>query len=147
ISSKVRMPVKTPADAGERDLSWFDFPLLRDMSADGSTILFEEQGEGGRPNYSIFVRRTDGAPAVHIGDGSAICLSPDLQSALIGSPSGPFNTFSIVPIGPGEPRKVTVPLQTIGGSQWFPDGKRLVFVGNAPGRPTRAYEYTIESGR
>jgi Tol biopolymer transport system component len=147
ISLKVRMPVKTPADAGERDLSWFDFPLLRDMSADGSTILFEEQGEGGRPNYSIFVRRTDGAPAVHIGDGSAICLSPDLQSALIGSPSGPFNIFSIVPIGPGEPRKVAVPLHTIGGSQWFPDGKRLVFVGNAPGRPSRAYEYTIESGR
>ena len=51
-----------------------------------------------------------------------------------------------MPIGPGEPRKLILPLQA-DGSRWFPDGKRLVFVGNEPGRPRRSYEYTIESGK
>lgn len=83
------MLVKTPADSDERDLSWFDFPTPRDMSPDGSTLLFDEQGEGGGPNYGVCVRRTDGAPAVRIGDGAASRFSPDLQSAVTRAPSDP----------------------------------------------------------
>lgn len=147
LSIKARMLVKTPADTDERDLSWFDYPILRDISPDGSTILFDEEGEGGGPNYSVFVRRTDGAPAVRIGDGYAIRLSPDLQSALTNTPADPSNAFTITPIGPGEARKVIVPLQAAGNGRWFPDGKRLVLVGNEPGRPRRSFEYTIESGK
>ena len=144
---KARMLVKTPSDVDERDLSWFDFPSPRDMSADGSTILFDEEGEGGGPNYSVFVRRTDGAPAVRIGDGYAVRLSPDIQSALTNTPSDPPNAFTITPIGPGEPRKVIVPLQSAANHRWFPDGKRLVFNGHEQGRPARSYEYTIDSGK
>jgi len=145
LSFKSRMLVKTPADSDERDLSWFDFPTPRDLSPDGSTLLFDEQGEGAGPNYGVFVRRTDGAPAVRIGDGAASRFSPDLQSALTRLPSNPRNVWTIIPIGPGEPRNVVMPLQA-SVVRWFPDGKRLVFVGNEPGRPTRSYEYTIESG-
>jgi Tol biopolymer transport system component len=146
LSFKARMLVKTPTDSDERDLSWFDFPTPRDMSPDGTTLLFDEQGEGGGPNYSVFVRRTDGAPAVRIGDGAASRLSPDLQTALTHAPSDPPNALTIMPIGPGEARKMVLPLQA-GGSRWFPDGKRLVFIGNEPARPRRSYEYTIESGK
>jgi Tol biopolymer transport system component len=118
------------------------------MSADGSTILFNEQGEGGGPNYSAFVRRTDGAPAVRLGDGYRGRLSPDLQSALTGSPSQPSNVLTLMPIGPGEPRKVVIPLQQMTpASRWFPDGKRLAVVGSERGRPLRSYEYTITSGK
>ena len=147
LSIKARMLVKTPADADERDLSWFDFPTLHDISTDGSTILFDEQGEGGGPNYSVFVRRSDGAPAVRIGDGNAIRFSPDLQSALTQGATDPLNVFAITPVGPGEPRKVTLPLQSAANHRWFPDGKRIVFAGNDPGRPRRSYEYTIQSGK
>src|SRR4029077_12407743 len=97
ISLRTRILVKTPANTDEQDLSWFDYGLLSDMSADGSTILFNEQGEGGGPNYSVFVRRTDGAPAVRLGDGYSRRLSPDLQSALTGSPSQPSNVLTIMP--------------------------------------------------
>ena len=147
IAMKSRMLVKTPADPDERDLSWFDFAILRDMSADGSTVLFDEEGEGGGANYSVFVRRTDGAPAVRIGDGGALRLSPDLQWALTQGPADPLNVFIIMPVGAGEPRRITVPLQSPVNPRWFPDGKRLAVVANEPGRPRRAYEYTIESGK
>jgi Tol biopolymer transport system component len=55
IYLRMRVLVKTPANTDEQDLSWFDYGLLSDMSADGSTILFSEQGEGGGPNSSAFV--------------------------------------------------------------------------------------------
>ena len=124
-SLRTRIVVKTPANTDEQDLSWFDYGLLSDMSADGSTILFNEQGEGGGPNHSVFVRRTDGAPAVRLADGYSRRLSPDLQSALTGSLSQPSNVLTIMPIGPGEARKVVIPLQTTSGIRWFPDGKWL----------------------
>jgi Tol biopolymer transport system component len=148
VSLKARLLVKTPRDAEERDLSWFDNPLLRDMSPDGSLVLFDEEGEGGGPNYSAFVRRTDGSPAVRIGEGYALRLSPDSQSALTSVPSGPANAWTITPIGPGEPRKIIVPLQATNGiPRWFPDGKRLAVIGNEPGRPNRSYEFSIETGK
>jgi Tol biopolymer transport system component len=146
LSFKSRMLVKTSADSDERDLSWFDFPTPRDLSPDGSTLLFDEQGAGGGPHYGVFVRRTDGAPAVRIGDGAASRFSPDLQSVLTRAPSDPPNISTIIPIGPGEQRKIVMPLQA-SVVRWFSDGKRLVFVGNELGRPRRSYEYTIESGK
>src|SRR4029077_538332 len=114
IYLRMRILVKTPANTDERDLSWFDYSFLTDMSADGSTLLFNEQGEGGGPNSSAFVRRTDGAPAVRLGDGTPRRLSPDLQSALTASPSQPSNVLTLMPIGPGEARKVVIPLQQMG---------------------------------
>jgi eukaryotic-like serine/threonine-protein kinase len=151
IYLRMRILVKTPANTDEQDLSWFDYSFLNDMSADGSTLLFNEQGEGGGPNSSAFVRRTNGAPAVRLGDGTPRRLSPDLQSALIASPSQPSNVLTLMPIGPGEARKVVIPLQQMGagptGSRWFPDGKRLAVVGSEAGRPSRSYEYTIASGK
>ena len=139
------MLVKTPTDSEERDLSWFDFPTPRDLSPDGSSLLFDEQGAGAGPTYGVFVRRTDGAPAVRIGDGAASRFSPDLQSALTRLPSNTRDVWTIIPIGPGESRNIVMPLQA-SVVRWFPDGKRLVFVANEAGRPTRSDEYTIESG-
>jgi hypothetical protein len=74
-------------------------------------------------------------------------LSPDLQSAWTRSPSQPSNVSTIVPVGPGEARKVVIPLQQLTTSRWFPDGKRLAVVGSERGRPLRSYEYTIASGK
>jgi Tol biopolymer transport system component len=147
VSTKVRMLVKTPRDDKERDISWFDYGLLRDMSPDGSTLLFEEEGEGGGPNYSVFIRHTDGSPAVRLGDGYAGRLSPDLQWATTSSPLEASNVLTIVPVGPGEPRKLTIPLRAQGFVNWFPDGKRLIVVGNEPGRPRRTYEFVIDTGK
>jgi Tol biopolymer transport system component len=146
-AGKARMLVKTPADTEERDISWFDYALLRDISADGGTVLFDEEGEGGGPGYSVFVRRTDGSPAVRLGAGYAGRLSPDGQWASTASPLKPPNTMSLVPIGPGEPKHFVVPLEVSGIPRWFPDGKRLAVIGREPGRPYRTYEYVLDGGK
>jgi hypothetical protein len=58
------------------------------------------------------------------------------------------NVITIVPVGPGEPRKLTIPVEPVGALnwRWFPDGKRLIVTGNEPGRPRRSYEYVIDYG-
>jgi dipeptidyl aminopeptidase/acylaminoacyl peptidase len=144
---KGRTLVKTPADKDERDFGWLDYGLIRDMSADGATVLFDEEGEGGGPNYSVFVRHTDGSPAIRLGDGYATRLSPDSQWVATQLPSA-LDSIILVPVGPGEPRKLTIGLpQLFGFPGWFPDGKRLALIGSEPGRPRRSFEYSIETGK
>jgi eukaryotic-like serine/threonine-protein kinase len=53
-----------------RELSWFDFSLPARLSADGKTLLFGEVGEAGGATYGIYIRGTDGSPAVRLGDGN-----------------------------------------------------------------------------
>jgi eukaryotic-like serine/threonine-protein kinase len=78
----------------EVDLSWLDYSYPADLSQDGETILFDEEGEGGGTYgkggswaYTVYLRKTDGSPAVRLGEGSAIALSPD-QKWVISRPEG-----------------------------------------------------------
>src|SRR5262249_21231259 len=68
---------RPPGGDHEINLTWFDYSVSRDLSNDGKTILFEEEGDGGGPNYSIYIRSIDGGPAVRLGEGWAFSLSPD----------------------------------------------------------------------
>ena len=54
---------------GERDLSWLDWSLTTFLSRDGSTVLINEQGQGGELDYSIYLRGTDGSTPMHVGSG------------------------------------------------------------------------------
>ena len=147
-SVRARMFAKTSESAAERELTWFDFPILTDISTDGSLILFNEEGDGGGLNYSAFVRATSGAPAVRIADGHGLRLSPDRQSVLMSRPTEPANQFWIVPVGAGEEKGISVPASysILGRPRWFPDGKRLLFIAVERGRQQRSYEFTIASG-
>jgi dipeptidyl aminopeptidase/acylaminoacyl peptidase len=144
-TAKSRMLVKTPADKEERDFGWLDWGILRDMSADGSMVLFDEEGEGGGPTYSVFVRRTDGSPATRLGEGYAGSLSPDSQWVTTLLPTD--RSIVLVPVGPGEPRKLRTGLADVSLPTWFPDGKRIAIIGREAGRPPRAFEYSIDSGK
>ena len=61
----------------ERDLSWLDFSALRDFSADGKKILFDESAEAGGAEGTVFLRDTDGSAPVRLGPGFGMGLSPD----------------------------------------------------------------------
>lgn len=57
-----------PGDTAEREVSWLDYSVLRDLSPDGGRLLIEEGGEGGGRNYGVYLRPTDGSPAVRLGE-------------------------------------------------------------------------------
>ena len=64
-----------PGEKAERDLSWFDAGLPVALSPDGKVLLLSEVGEGGGERYSVYLRPTDGSPAIRLGEGNACDLT------------------------------------------------------------------------
>ncbi|MBI3664908.1 MAG: serine/threonine-protein kinase [Acidobacteria bacterium] len=141
------LEVLPPGETKERDLSWLDSSLVRDISPDGKTVLFGESGEGGGATYAVYVRKTDGSPAVRIGEGSAQALSPDGKWVLSITSQSSSPQLVLFPTGPGE----SIPLERQGinyqAASWFPDGKRILIMGNEPGHPVRFYVHDLETGK
>ena len=135
-----------PGETKERDLSWLDHGYLSDLSPEGKTILFSNTGEGAGINYAVYLRQTDGSPAVRLGDGDSQRLSPDGKWALALLYTPP--QLVLLPTGAGEARSLERgPIeQYSGGACWFPDGKRVVFQGREPGHDWRCYVQSIEGG-
>ena len=134
------------AGGRERDLSWFDFSTLSDFSADGTTALFTETGEGGGTTYGVYLRKTDGSPAIRLGDGYALALSPD-GDWVVSSPLGPQTPLIFLPTGPGEPRPLPPDGMDHLGALWLPDGKRIVFSGSQPGHGARLFVQDVSGGK
>ncbi|MGA9393599.1 MAG: protein kinase [Candidatus Sulfotelmatobacter sp.] len=142
--ARINLSALAPGETRERSLSWFDWSLLNDMSADGKTIVFSETGEASGANYSIFLRKTDGSPAVRLGDGGFGFLSPDGQwvVTLVGSPAN----LTLLPTGVGEPRKLTDDKADHFNAAWLADGKSIVFSSAEPGRKARTFFLDIQGG-
>jgi Tol biopolymer transport system component len=135
-----------PGETKERDLSWLDRVFLSDLSTNGKTILFSYSGEGSGINYAVYLRQTDGSPAVRLGDGDSPLLSPDGKWALALLYTPP--QLALLPTGAGEARQLERGHieQYSPGACWFPDGKRILFQGREPGHDWRCYIQSIEGG-
>jgi eukaryotic-like serine/threonine-protein kinase len=135
---RVGMVGMTAGSSKERDLSWLDWSAPKDLSFDGKKLLFTESGEAGGENYSTYLRGTDGSPAVRLGDGVSFALSPDQRWVLSGLPKAPVQ-LNLLPTGAGESRQLTHDQINRLWARWFPDGKRLLFSGDEPGKGVRLY--------
>ena len=133
-----------PGDKEERELGWFGWSILRDLSRDGRRILFTEAGDGGGPNYTVFMRDTDGSPPVRIGEGDALAISPDGKWAITKPPKG--GQLKMVPTGAGETRQITHDAITYDAVRWLPDGKKLLASGIEAGHGARDYLIDSTSG-
>jgi len=140
-------------DAKERDLSWLDYSYPADLSADGKTVLFDEEGVGGgvqygnakELTYEVYIRNTDGSPAIRLGEGSAAALSPDQKWCIVQTPGSP-EQLRLLPTGAGETQPLTNDSINHQWARWFPDGKRFAFGGNEPGHGVRLYVQDVSGG-
>ncbi len=135
-----------PGDAKERDLSWLDWSSPGDLSADGRTVLFSETGEGGGPKYAVYLRKTDGSPAIRLSDGFGTGLSPDGKWALA-RPNITSPPLFQLPTGVGEAKPLTHDSLNHLWARWLPDGKQIVFSGNEAGHGVRLYVETPEEAK
>ncbi len=135
-----------PGEGQEHDWSWFDYSMVTNISSDGSKLLFTESSAAGGPLYSVFLRRTDGSPAVRLGDGRGEGISPDGKWVLALVPTSPPQ-LSLLPTGAGEPRMLSRDSIDYQRAWWFPDGKRILVAGSEPGHSTRLYVRDLEGGK
>ena len=133
-----------PGATAERELSWLDWSYPFDLSDDGQMLLLEEEGEGAGLAYAVYLRKTDGSPAVRLGEGGALAFAPDGKSAL-GRP-GKGNALTILPIGAGRPKTLPLGDLTCQFAEFFPDGQRIMLVANPPDGPARLYELDAAGG-
>lgn len=137
---------KAPGATKEQDLSWRDWSLPADISRDGKTLLFDEQGEQSGPNYTVAIREMTGSPPVALGEGMAGDFSPDGKWV---AATVSYNQLILLPTGAGSVRRID------GGDiqqyeapiQWLPDGRQILFTGNQAGRAARCWIQNIDGGK
>jgi eukaryotic-like serine/threonine-protein kinase len=137
-----------PGETVERNLSWFDWSVPDDLSSDGRTVLFDEANRGLKDGYEVYLRRTDGAPAIKIGEGSGLAISPDGRWAL--AVLHPFDKrqLALMPTGAGEQRALPEDgIHYEGWGAFLPGAKRVVVAGSEEGHLLRLYVRDLEGGR
>jgi Tol biopolymer transport system component len=131
----------------ERELSWFDYSTVADLSADGKTLLFYEWGEavGGKP--TIFVRTLDGRDAVRLGEGRPLALSPDGQWALAVHNDDPAQLL-LLPTGTGDIRRMARGdvAEYLDWATWSRNGRRIYFAARDGADVRRTYVQDVDGG-
>ena len=146
VANQARLGVRglAPGAKEERELGWFGWSELRDISPDGRKILFEEEGNGGGTNYTVFLRDTDGSPPVKIGEGVGEVISPDGKWVI--TKAKDQGILKMVPTGTGEARQITHDKISYGRVRYFPDGKQLLGSGIELGHGVRDYVIDLSNG-
>ena len=142
-----RMMVFTPGVEKDKDLAWFDYSTSADISADGKTLLFYEQGTAVGSVPFVYLRKMDGSnEPVRLGQAKPFALSPDGKRVLaVEGTSRP--QLVLLSSGPGQP--VLLPRGEIieyHYPAWFPDGQHILFTGLVQGHPLRSFIQDVSGG-
>jgi len=150
LRSKPRLRLQTGTrsggDSSRQELSWLDWSLLRDMTPDGTTVLFDETGPGVMHGASVYCRRTDGSPAVRIADGIAMGFLPDGKHVLALGGTAADRTFTVCPLGAGDARRIDTGELFCHFARPHPDGRTAIVLGNHSGEPVGLYRMSLETG-
>jgi len=147
VNSRLGILYLPPNGAAQRDLAWLDSSLLYDISNDGKSIVFAELSNGQGRNSAIYLRNTDGSPAVRLGNGHRPALSPDGKWVACIHHEGERSGLMLLPTGPGESRFPNIEGIHFDDVEWAPDNKRILFTGNETGHATRTWIYEVEENK
>jgi dipeptidyl aminopeptidase/acylaminoacyl peptidase len=104
-----------------------------------------QYGNAKELTYEVYIRDTDGSPAIRLGEGGANALSPDKKWVIVQTPGAP-EQLRLLPTGAGEPQPLTNDSINHQWARWLPGGKRFVFSGNEPNRGVRLYAQDVTGG-
>jgi Tol biopolymer transport system component len=131
----------------EAELPAADMSFLSDLSDDGTRVLGTDTGEGGGPNFSFYLQKTDGSPPVWLGEGDGQALSPDGRFVLAVLVHAKPEQLMVVPTGAGETRTLEPgPIVRYSRAVWHPSGRRVVFSGFDGQDVERVYLQDVDGG-
>jgi len=143
---RVGMMALAPGATKEREVSWRDWSVPTDISGDGNTVLFDEEGVESGPTYTVAVRDMRGSPPIPLGQGMAGHLSPDGKwaSTIVSDAH-----LLLLPTGAGTAKQMDPGdiQQYWHGPSWMPDGKQIVFSGNRPGHAVQCFAQDVDGGK
>jgi serine/threonine protein kinase len=114
------------------------------MTADGSELCYtDERVEAGR-YYSVILRKTDGSPAIRIGEGWCPDLSADGRWVLGVVTKEPPELWAY-PTGPGQPIQLAPGLfSTLGAPSFYRDGRHVAVCGDLAKGGNDCIELSLE---
>jgi DNA-binding winged helix-turn-helix (wHTH) protein/Tol biopolymer transport system component len=145
---RVGMMALAPGDKddNEKEISWRDWSVPTDISGDGNTVLFDEEGVESGSTYTVAVRDTRGSPPIPLGSGMAGHLSPDGKwaSTIVSNAH-----LVLLPTGAGTAKQIDQgDIQRYWyGAYWMPDGKQIVFSGNRAGHAVQCFAQDVDGGK
>ena len=130
----------------EQYLGWLDWSLPADISRDGKTLLFDEQGERTGPNYTVVTREMAGSAPVALGEGVAGEFSPDGKWV---TATVDYHQLLLLPTGAGTAKRVEPGgiEQYAHAIHWLPGGKQVLFSGNLTGHAIQCFVQNIDGGK
>src|SRR5215469_10000252 len=144
------MEFQTTKEKVTHSLSWFDCSIVSSISSGGDKVAFFECGEATAVSYLSYLgyvsymRKTDGSPAVKLGDGQSPVFSPDEKFVLVKrfSPT----RLALLPTGIGEAKELDIHgIQDFSNLGWMPDGNEIYFAGD-DGHNWRMYAQDLTKG-
>jgi len=142
---RVGMMALAPGATKESEVSWGDWSIPTDISSDGNTVLFNEEGSESGATYTVAVRDTRGSPPIPLGQGMTGNLSPDGKwvSTIVSNAH-----LVLLPIGAGAAKQIEKSdIQEYWyGANWMPDGKQIVFSGKQPGHAVQCFAQDVDGG-
>jgi hypothetical protein len=125
----------------ESDLSIMDASNLIGISDDGSAIAANVVGDAGGPMGSVYLRKTDGSPALRLATGGGFLLSPDGKWVSgYSSKDGLARQYKLFPTGVGEEQPIAIPGLAWGAVVgWLPGFQQYLVGGARPGKKNECF--------
>jgi Tol biopolymer transport system component len=147
VNSRLGILYLPRSGAAQSDLAWLDSSLLYELSNDAQWLVFVELSNGQGRNSAIYIRKTDGSPAVRLGYGNRPSLSPDGKWVACIHHDAERSGLMLLPTGAGESVFPKIDGMHFDGVEWFPDNKRILFTGNETGHETRTWIYDPKTNK
>jgi eukaryotic-like serine/threonine-protein kinase len=147
VNSRLAILYSPPNGGAQRDLAWLDSSMMYDMSDDARSLVFVELSNGQGRNSAIYLRKTDGSPAIQLGYGNRPALSSDGKWVACIHHEGERSSLMLLPTGAGESQLPKIEGMHFDGVEWFPDNRRVLFTGNETGHATRTWMYNRETNK
>src|SRR5260370_6093526 len=118
----------------------------RNLSDAGNSLLFDEWGAARGENSWFYLRGTDGAPPVLLGEGDYCDLSAD-GKWVAAAPNDSSGQINLMPTGAGEARRLGLPGLRIYRVAWLPDQGHVVAQASDGGKTLRGYVVDLKTER